>query len=85
MTREQIIDTLKAYVCKIKFEKADGSIRDMICTLKNEYILVESAGTRVPNPEIITVWDIQKEAWRSFRLDRLIEGPAVVADTARIV
>jgi hypothetical protein len=75
MNKAEMSEILRTGPCKVTFEKADNSLREMVCTLKDEYITVESAGSAKPNPATMVVWDIEKEAWRSFRLDRLISGP----------
>lgn len=65
--------------CEVKFTKADGTERTMLCTLKDEYIMKESAGESVKRPETQVVWDIEKEDWRSYRYDRVksIDGPLI--------
>jgi hypothetical protein len=67
----------------VEFEKADGTIRAMICTLDGEngakYAVNESTepiaveNTKPPkvNNDVQKVWDCQAGAWRSFRWDRL--------------
>ncbi len=77
MNKDFVVAMLKMDVCKVTFKKADDSIREMICTLKDDYITVESAGKSMDKPDLVVCWDVEKEAWRSFRLDRLISGPEV--------
>lgn len=58
----------------VKFIKKDGSERDMRCTLKPD-LLPEQEATEVkrePNPDVMKVWDLEKNAWRSFRFDSII-------------
>lgn len=65
----------------IEFAKADGTIRAMRCTLTDLYgakypdnsVLVEKSNSknRQQNDHVCSVWDIEKNAWRSFRWDRL--------------
>jgi len=80
------IDTLKHYLGMgpvwVKFTKADGSVRNMCCTQDNTLIaeilrdlgradqLTESG--RKPNDDILVVWDLEKENWRSFRKDSVL-------------
>jgi hypothetical protein len=71
MEKQEIVDLLKDGACVITFEKADGSTRVMLGTLHDAYINVISAGSAIPRPELINVWDIEKDAWRSFRVDRM--------------
>lgn len=82
MNKQEVVALLKTNVCKVVFEKADKSVREMICTLKDEHIKIESAGRSVPaNDLVVTVWDMEKDEWRAFRMDRLISGPEVVEYT----
>lgn len=76
----------------IRFTKADGTDRDMKCTLnwnlipaqpdKNitatpvDGIVLEGAKKprkepKEPDPAVIKVYDLEAQAWRSFRMDRL--------------
>jgi hypothetical protein len=62
----------------ILFEKTDGTLRTMICTLKDgEYPqpkqsdLIEQIRPR--NPNVLCVYDLNKQAWRSFRLSSVKE------------
>jgi hypothetical protein len=66
---------LKTKVCKVVFEKLDGSERTMICTLKEDLLptVVESKTKKTPNEKVMPVWDIEAQSWRSFRVDSVIE------------
>jgi hypothetical protein len=66
---------LKTNVCKVVFEKLDGSERTMICTLKEDLLptVVESKTNKTPNEKVMPVWDIEAQSWRSFRVDSVIE------------
>jgi len=64
----------------VEFEKADGSVRAMICTLNEEkgakYAVNENKENAItskkkPNDDVCAVWDCTQNAWRSFRWDRL--------------
>ena len=72
-----LMEYLRWNTVKVNFEKADGTIREMCCTLKKDLIPppdkdpVNQKKVREINEEVIVVWDLEKEAWRSFRLDRL--------------
>ena len=75
--REWLVKMLRNQVCEVVFEKADGTERKMICTLKED-LLPESTNTstkteRKQPTNAVPVWDIQSEGWRSFRVDRLME------------
>lgn len=62
----------------IVFTKSDGSERTMKCTLKESLLPVidnkEKAKTKVENPDILSVWDLENNGWRSFRLDSIISA-----------
>lgn len=65
---------------KVKFIKKDGSERDMRCTLKAD-LLPEQENTeskREPSPDVLKVWDLEKNAWRSFRFDSIIGFSEIV-------
>lgn len=70
---EEIKQKMREGVVFVSFKKANGEIREMQCTLA-DYLLPETAGTRAnTNDDIVVVFDIEKEAWRSFRKDTVIE------------
>ena len=61
----------------VEFEKADGTVRAMVCTLNEDkgakYAVNEDTVTskKKPNQDVCVVWDCTQNAWRSFRWDRL--------------
>jgi len=59
----------------VDFEKADGAFRSMKCTLNQDlgakYVVTENKTPRKSNPEVCVVWDLNQQAWRSFRWDRI--------------
>ena len=81
------IDTLTHYLALgpvwVKFTKADGSLRNMCCTQDHTLISEilrdlgraeqQSDSGRKPNDDILVVWDLEKENWRSFRKDNVID------------
>ena len=61
-------------VVSVLFIKKDGTERKMLCTLKTD-MLPHKEDTLKPvhsNPDILAVWDVEKEDWRSFRYDSII-------------
>ncbi len=62
----------------LTFEKTDGSIRKMWCTLCPTFI-PKSVTKKIKDPdkkyseENIRVWDLEKESWRSFKIANVIE------------
>ena len=70
--RNDLILQLKDNVCEVNFTKLNGEVRIMKCTLQDSYIPeTTSETTKKPNTDILSVWDIEKGAWRSFRVDSL--------------
>lgn len=73
-SREQLLPQLQQSVCELFFKKVNGSIRHMTCTLRTADLpMIEQAKVAVSaesaNPEVIPVWDLDKQAWRSFRVN----------------
>lgn len=58
---------------EVSFTKVDGTERTMFCTLNEAVLppspLTESTVRREPNHNVLTVWDVEKDGWRSFRVD----------------
>jgi len=86
MSREQLKSRLKDVVATITFDKKDGTLRQMRCTLKENYLpsstiaSEETQGVlttervlsvRKENFDILPVWDIDNGGWRSFRMDSI--------------
>ena len=73
--RNNVLQLLKTGNAKFHFQKVDGSLRDMFCTLQPS-ALPEDFNTELTNqskPGILTVWDIEKNAWRSLKFDTVIQ------------
>ena len=70
-------DALKALVstnhAEITFVKKDGTDRTMICTTKASSIPEDKQpigeSTLKENTDILRVYDLENEGWRSFRVD----------------
>jgi hypothetical protein len=87
--RDWIRRLLQQSTVTVTFVKADGTVRDMNCTLNWDLIpadqvpqktpetlpidgvLKESKARKEPDVHSIRVFDMDKQAWRSFRFDRL--------------
>jgi hypothetical protein len=67
-------EVLKESIANVVFTKADGSERQMRCTLRPEDLppleasKSESSGKK-PSTEVVAVWDLDAQGWRSFRID----------------
>jgi hypothetical protein len=70
MDRAEVVKLLLENICEISFTKADGTQRLMVGTLIEDY-LEKTAGESVRPDNVVVLWDLEKDTWRSFRLDRL--------------
>ncbi len=75
MNLKELITLLKEKQIKVLFNKKDGTLREMLCTLSEETIgtVQQAKAVRKRNPDVLPVWDIENRAWRSFRLDSIIK------------
>jgi len=71
------LDNLKNNICFVQFEKKDGTLRGMRCTLRAEMLPqqtdLEEHAQRKVSTEVIAVWDLEEKGWRSFRKSSVIE------------
>ena len=68
-----MITELKAGVCTVTFNKINGDERVMKCTLKEDLMPVteverSTKPQRHVREETLSVWDVNKEGWRSYRI-----------------
>ncbi len=77
--RDELINILKDNVCVVSFKKKDGTNRNMKCTLKENIVPkatkedpLSQKKIRALNEEVVPVWDVEKEGWRSFRVDSVV-------------
>lgn len=83
-SRDDYKRLLSDNICIVTFTKRDGTERVMRCTLKTEHLptptlhdnldekLLELKKTktfRKPSETSISVWDMDKNAWRGFTVD----------------
>jgi hypothetical protein len=73
MNREELVSKLREGAVTVTFRKINGEVRVMHCTLKEEFLPVLKGSNHKRSPEVLPVWDLDKKAWRSFRLDSIIE------------
>ena len=90
--REWVRGLLQNSEVTVTFTKADGTDRDMLCTLDGSRIPVATAkpasvdgivresrkSKKEPDPHSIRVFDLEKQEWRSFRFERLRKVTAVL-------
>lgn len=73
--KQKLIEQLSSGVVSVAFTKKDGSKREMACTLDSSIIPEEFApkGVERAKPvESLSVFDVEKSEWRSFRWDSVI-------------
>ena len=76
MNKEVLLETLRKEIITLKFTKSDGSERVMKCTLREDYTVKPEKKTdrvKKPNDNVISVWDVEWNGWRSFKYDNLLE------------
>ena len=91
--REWVRGLLQNSEVTVTFVKADGTDRDMLCTLDHSRIPVSivkpvqsvdgivresKKPKKEPDPHSIRVFDLEKQEWRSFRFERLRKVTAVL-------
>jgi hypothetical protein len=77
MNKYELVEQLKNGVVTVVFEKVDGTERTMKATLLAEYLPQNTDGIKSAdqaenvekNLDVLPVWDVEKQAWRSFRVD----------------
>jgi hypothetical protein len=72
-----IKERLQSSILNVIFVKKNGDERRMRCTLHPDFLpkqvdLEEAVQKKTPNADTLAVWDLDKEAWRSFRYDSII-------------
>lgn len=82
--REQLINMLRNQLVTVTFNKVNGDQRVMQCTLADQYIAGHVIGTGMEHdPNQIRVWDINENAWRSFRFENVTDvapGPVLLVE-----
>ncbi len=79
--RDWVRSLLQKNAITVTFVKADGTVRDMKCTLSWDFIpadkqpklvsVQEAKQRKEPDEHSLRVFDVDKQEWRSFRFDRL--------------
>ena len=77
-TRENILELLQDSIVEVKFTKKDGTERVLNCTLSKQIVPppskdpITQTKVRTINEALIVAWDVDKNDWRSFRVDSVI-------------
>ena len=73
ITKSTLEKLLKQEILEIKFKKKDGSDRTMLCSLRKEFLpkqeINETKKVKKENENALAVWDLEKDSFRSFRID----------------
>lgn len=68
---------LRAGATRFTFQKQDGEVREALGTLNNSLFQYEHKGTdRAECPTVVKYFDLDKNAWRSFRAERILQVAA---------
>lgn len=70
-SREELVNLLRGHEVTVTFTKVNGDKRVMKCTLMPQILPDLKGSNHKRNEEVLPVWDLEKQAWRSFRLDSL--------------
>ena len=82
MTKEELVENLKEGEVIVTFKKKDGTERVMRCTKSFDSIpeekrpkttsdVIDKPSTT--NTDLLMVWDLDKEGWRSFDYKSLLK------------
>lgn len=66
--RSWLISMLRTTDVTVTFKKTNGDLRVMNCTLRSD--VIPNVDPK-ENAVLCTVWDLEKNAWRSFRFDHV--------------
>jgi hypothetical protein len=74
--KNTLLDLLRTNIVAVKFIKKDGSVRHMICTLnpshmpeRNSEQASEQKQRKTQPADIVAVYDLEKDDWRSFNIN----------------
>ena len=72
-TTQDLHEALRHNVVQVQFHKVDGSLRIMTATLREQDlpVRVDDVTPAPSNPNLFKVWDLDKQAWRSFKTESL--------------
>lgn len=78
--REELERKLKTSIMEVTFNKINGDKRIMTCTLNKTHLPpakkddpITQEKVRKVNEEVMSVWDVNAEGFRSFRMANIIE------------
>ena len=82
ITKEELVEKLQNESVSVTFTKADGSERTMLCTKmitkipeaqhpRTDMVVRLDENGNVVESDLITVFDLEKEGWRSFNFSKV--------------
>ena len=74
-TKNELSEMLRDRRLEVSFIKKDGTGRVMNCTLQEKYLPTMMEDEEIvtkDNPDVLCVWDIDNNGWRSFRLNSIV-------------
>lgn len=78
--RREMQHLLTEYDCEVTFTKVNGEVRTMPCTLKESAIPTrpvdiasKSSEKRLRTLDVLSVWCLDKQEWRSFKVANVRE------------
>jgi hypothetical protein len=80
-SRKWLTNLLNEYVIEVTFTKKDGTERVMNCTLLEDYLPETTGAGRAASLDAVSVYDVDKDDWRSFRWDS-IKAVKVIVESA---
>lgn len=76
ITSTELHKLLSENICVVDFVKVNGETRSMPCTLRSDIVppivVKEGKEPKKQNDNVMNVWCVDKNAWRSFKLENLI-------------
>lgn len=81
MTEQELKQLLRTECMRVTFTKKNGDERVMECTLNEDVIPKTSGGSgREPKEGLVTVFDLEADAWRCFYFDSVTNIEVIDAD-----
>lgn len=76
-TKQEIKALAERTKLVVVFTKLDGTERHMFCTLQEEELPQFGAAELIEpakgHDDLLAVWDLEKNAWRSFKISSVLE------------
>lgn len=78
MNKTELVGLLKTNIANVTFIKADGSRREMRCTLREDLLPPAVTNTtqvvgdkKTRTDDLVIAYDLDKRGWRTFNIDRV--------------